>query len=68
MVHDCASGRASIVNEQLAAFMSQRGDAALSSACYAGRLEVVKWLVSEGHSDAKRERSKVVDPTDVVLH
>jgi hypothetical protein len=38
----------------------QHGDTALMLACWGGHLDLVKWLVSGGHSDPTVERKKVV--------
>jgi hypothetical protein len=40
-------------------WLEQRGNTALLSACHAGQLDVVRWLVSEGHSDPRVEHNKV---------
>jgi hypothetical protein len=36
----------------------QHGDTALMLACRGGHLALAKWLVDEGHGDARRERRK----------
>jgi hypothetical protein len=49
-----------------ACFVSQRGNGAVLTACGAGHLEVVKWLVSEGRVKLKRCRNKVCNHSSFV--
>jgi ankyrin repeat protein len=39
--------------------VAQVGHTALLVACAAGQIDVVRWLVTEGGSDARSERDKV---------